>query len=410
MGCRLVKNHLTKPIHLCSIIYRDKGIRKKNMKEKDAKANILPHSQAKLDLYKSYLEHYLRVLCNADFCKKINLFDIYCGAGVYDDGNMGSPLLTIDCIRKIRKEMENSEKSITPISLLVNDKDIGKLENVKNKANYQDIINFTMEFNNKDANDMLDIISTRISKFSTDNRNLIFIDPYGYSDINKYKLISLLRNNCSEIILFLPVMQMYRFIKTAFIYDEEPYYENLRKFFLSFFDCLSDLNIDSIFSFIQSIKKILSINDTYYTCSHYIERGNGSYYAIFFIGSNIYGLEKMVETKWKLDPGQGKGFKQKENPGQLSMFEDEIKMFDILQSISTLENIIYQEISKRSILTNVELYEISLKNEFLPKHTNSALNNLIDKKKIQITNKVKGYGINNSNYKNNNVVSKFEAL
>ena len=94
------------------------------MKEKDAKTNILPHTQAKLDLYKGYLEHYLRVLCYSDFCKKINLFDIYCGVGIYDDGKMGSPLLAIACIKKIR-----------------------------------------IEYYNKDANEMLDIVKNRISKF-----------------------------------------------------------------------------------------------------------------------------------------------------------------------------------------------------------------------------------------------------
>ena len=65
------------------------------MKEKDPRTNILPHTQAKLDLYKGYLEHYLRILCHSEFCKKINLFDIYCGVGIYDDGKMGSPLLAI---------------------------------------------------------------------------------------------------------------------------------------------------------------------------------------------------------------------------------------------------------------------------------------------------------------------------
>jgi len=380
------------------------------MKEKDAKTNILPHSQAKLDLYKGYLEHYLRVLCNAKFCKKINLFDIYCGVGIYDDGNMGSPLLTIDCIRKIRTEITNNGKPITPISLVVNDNDTAKLKNVEDKTHYQDIINFNMEFSNRDANEMLDIVSTKISKYPKDNRNLIFIDPYGYSDISKEKIINLLKNNCTEIILFLPVMPMYRFTKTAFIHEEDLHYENLRKFIISFFKNPDDLNKDSIFTYIQSIKKSLSINDTYYTCSHYIERGNGIYYAIFFISSNIYGLEKMLETKWKLDPGQGKGFKQNENPTQLLMFDEEIKAFDVLQSISTLENVIYQEISQNSILTNVELYELTVKNEFLPKHSTSALNNLIEKKKIRKTNISKGYGINYSNYKSNNTVSKFEAI
>jgi three-Cys-motif partner protein len=380
------------------------------VKEKDAKTNILPHTQAKLDLYKGYLEHYLRVLCQSDFCKKINLFDIYCGVGIYDDGKMGSPLLAIDCIRKTRTEMSDKGKFMPPISLLVNDNDAQKLENVKDKVKFQDIDNFSIEYYNKDANEMLDIVVNRISKFPKEHRNLIFIDPYGYSDINKEKMISLLKNNCTEIILFLPVMQMYRFTETAFIHEEKPHYENLRKFIISFFSNPTELSKDSIFKYIHSIKKALSINDTYYTCSHYIERGNGSYYALFFISSNIYGLEKMLETKWKLDPGQGKGFKQNEEPLQPIMFDEEIKAFDESQSISTLENVIYQEIAQNGTLTNVELYELTLKNEFLPKHVNSVLRNLIKNHKIREVNNSKGYKIDYTSYRNKNIVSRFEVI
>ena len=281
---------------------------------------------------------------------------------------------------------------------------------LKDKAKFQDIDNFSIEYYNKDANEMLDIVADRILKYPKDNRNLIFIDPYGYSDINKEKIINLLRNNCTEIILFLPVMQMYRFTEVAFLNDEKPHYENLRKFIISFFNNPTELINDSIFTYIQSIKKSLSINDMYYTCSYYIERGKGSYYALFFICSNIYGLEKMLETKWTLDSGQGRGFKQNENPMQFSMFDDEIKIFDTLQSISTLKNIVYQEITQKGILTNVELYELTLKNEFLPKHSTIVLDNLIEKKKLRKISNSKGYGINYTNYKNKIVVSKFEVL
>jgi len=92
------------------------------------------------------------------------------------------------------------------------------------------------------------------------------------------------------------------------------------------------------------------------------------------------------------------------------MFDEEIKAFDVLQSISTLENIIYQETTKNGNLTNVELYKLTLKNEFLPKHSVIALDNLIKKGKMQRTNKSKGYGINYTNYKDKNVVSRFEIL
>ncbi len=58
---------------------------------KNVKNNVLPHTQAKLDLYKTYLKIYFSVLGNVSFVKKINIFDIFCGTGIYDDGKIGSP-------------------------------------------------------------------------------------------------------------------------------------------------------------------------------------------------------------------------------------------------------------------------------------------------------------------------------
>jgi hypothetical protein len=92
------------------------------------------------------------------------------------------------------------------------------------------------------------------------------------------------------------------------------------------------------------------------------------------------------------------------------MFEEEIKIFDILQSISTLENIIYQGIAQNGTLTNVELYELTLKNEFLPKHANRVLNNLIKIHKIKEINNSKGYKIDHSSYRDKNIVSRFEVI
>jgi three-Cys-motif partner protein len=378
-------------------------------KKVDVKRNILPHTQAKLDLFKGYLAHYLRVLSHADFCKQISLFDIYCGAGVYDDGKKGSPLLAIDCIRNINAEIINNGKVLKPIYLSVNDYDTQKIESVKSNVGIQDIENCTVEYYNKDANEMLDMVALRVSKYPKDHRNLVFIDPYGYSNISKEKIISLLNNKCTEIILFLPVMQMYRFTEIALI-EEKKHYENLRKFIKSFFDDSNNVKTETIFEYIYSIKKALSINDTYFTCSHYIEREKGNYYALFFISSNIYGLEKMLETKWKLDPVRGKGFNQNKNPTQRSLFDEQMKEIDNLREISHLEDVIYQSTKQNDTITNVEIYKLTLKNEFTPKHASVALKNLIAQSKIQEVNNALGYGVNYTNYKNKSIISKFKIL
>ncbi|MDR3285970.1 MAG: three-Cys-motif partner protein TcmP [Prevotellaceae bacterium] len=383
---------------------------KKTIQKLDAKKNVLPHTQAKLDLFKGYLEHYLRVLGYADFCKQINLFDIFCGAGLYDDGKKGSPLLAIDCIRNINEEISNKGKTVKQITLTVNDFDAKKIENVKNNTNLQDIGNCSVEYCNKDANEMLDIVSNQVSQFPNSHRNLVFIDPYGYSIINKDKIIKLLSNKHTEIILFLPIMQMYRFTEIAFQDKEKPHYENLRRFIMSFFGNKNGVEITNVFEYIHSIKEALSIKHSYFTCSHYIEREKGNYYALFFIGSNIYGLEKMLETKWKLDPVKGKGFNQDKNSMQFSMFDEEMNEIDNLLEISYLEDVIYKSIKQNNRLTNIEIYELSLRNEFLPKHAKTALQNLVKNNKIQEINNSLGYKINYSNYKNKIVISKFKAL
>jgi three-Cys-motif partner protein len=383
---------------------------KKSVQTLNVKKNILPHTQAKLDLFKGYLEHYLRVLENADFCKQIHLFDIFCGAGLYEDGKRGSPLLTIDCIRNINKEIMNNGKSIKPITLTVNDFDAEKIENVKSNADLQGIENCSIEYCNKDANEMLDIVTNRIADYPHDHRNLVFIDPYGYSLISKNRIIQLLRNRCTEIILFLPVMQMYRFTNKALNENEKPQYEPLYKFIMSFFDNQNKVETKTIFEYIRSIKDALSINHSYFTCSHYIEREKGSYYALFFIGFNIYGLEKMLETKWKLDTAKGRGFNQHKDTMQLCLFEEEMNELDNLREISYLGEILCQNITQKKSLTNVEIYELTLRNEFLPKHANTALRDLVKNNKIREVNNSTGYGINYFHYKNKKIISKFEKI
>ena len=120
----------------------------------------------------------------------------------------------------------------------------------------------------------------------------------------------------------------------------------------------------------------------------------------------------MLETRWKLDSVAGKGFNQRGDSAQLTIpgLAEKLNEIDYLRGISHLENIIYHFIKQNKGMTNVELYTFTLKNEFLPKHTNAALENLIAEKKIREVNKSDGYNISYTNYKENRIISKFEVL
>jgi three-Cys-motif partner protein len=83
---------------------------------------------------------------------------------------------------------------------------------------------------------MFDIVQQEIAQMTKNTRNLIFIDPYGYKEINKVRLYELMKNEKTEIILFLPVSYMHRFTQIAMQSDEEiAQYAALRRFVNSFF-------------------------------------------------------------------------------------------------------------------------------------------------------------------------------
>ena len=391
---------------------------KKLVNKIDAKQVVLPHSQAKLDLYRNYLRHYIRILSHASFCTQINLYDIFCGVGLYEDGNEGSPLITNSCIKEIIGEMTISGKPLKPIHVSINDKEKTKVDNVKSILSGQEIPGCKYKYYNLVADKMLDIVTKEIESSASTERNLVFIDPYGYSDIVKEKLYNLLKKETTEIILFLPINQMYRFSEIALVDSQRTCYENLRQFIISFFPLGHQIHTSGIRSnieFVYEIKQALTFNNKFLTCSHYIERGKGNYYGLFFITSNIYGLEKLIEAKWDVDPVKGKGFNQKNT--QAGLFDQEFEETDRKQHLDYLKTCVIDFLRANPVITNPELYKLALMNEFKTSHMNSAIKDLLNGKRLVAIDKQKNqtspplaYYINYDHYKRQDIKVTFKLV
>ncbi len=58
------------------------------------------HSKEKIKFYEKYLNAYLAILLNWHYTKAINIYDVFCGVGLYsDDGSKGSLKARI-CFKK----------------------------------------------------------------------------------------------------------------------------------------------------------------------------------------------------------------------------------------------------------------------------------------------------------------------
>ena len=332
-------------------------------KKNDVKNTLQIHSQAKLEFYAAYLSRYLRILCHAKTINRINIYDVFCGMGIYDDGGKGSPIVAFNTVKDVVSD--SKFKTNTQISLIVNDKEQSKIVRVKNyiesnNKNYCDV-----KYYNHDIEQMFSIVQKEITVTPSDTRNLIFIDPYGYKNIKKEILYQLMSNGRTEIILFLPISHMYRFTQKAIQSEEVVQYEPLRNFVNSFFnnDHKMIRGQPSVTEYIQFITEALEYSK-FYTASYSIERDASNYFALFFMSSHIFGFEKILEVKWQLDEDAGRGFKIPSTQGGL--FDDILAEEEKEKNVAKLESILRNLLTEPK--TNKQIYEKTLKQGFLPKH------------------------------------------
>lgn len=356
-------------------------------KKKTSKDIMLEHSQAKVNFYKSYLERYLSVMSVTQYFDTINIFDVFCGRGEYDDGGLGSPIRAVEVIQKIKQEKPSNLK----INLFLNDAEKEYIERTKNyiETNFPNNKEYcNIRYYNYKAEELLEHICHKVSRTATNERNFIFIDPYGYKDIHRNTLDRLMNNKRTEILLFLPISFMHRFRSYAFHEDANKGTQALKKFISEFFPANHPVCREEemdIMDYIDELTGAFSFNDQYYTTNYFIERDANSYFALFFLCNNLLGLQKAVETKWALDEENGRGFHlTKKDDTQLSMFDD----WDKQEKARTrceylrLKLLAYMTQQRRS---NYELHEYVLRLGYLPKHANEVLRDLQSNNIISVT-------------------------
>jgi len=341
-------------------------------KKIDAKVTMLEHSEAKVDLYKTYLATYLNILSRVKYIDRIHLYDLMCGEGIYLDDKKGSPVVAME---KIKDHYFANNQSCPNMTVWFNDKDKSQIEPDKFKIDRvkercSKIFkpdNVEVIYSKDDYVDLYPKVVNKIERLGNE-KLLLFIDPYGYKEVQPSHLKEFLKKGKSEAILFLPISQMYRFVKKSLSEEEFPAGEPLKKFMTPLLDLGISFNTTSTIKFIEALKKAFRLylkKEKIFVDTFTIERSKQNTYCLFFFTPNMLGFEKMLEAKWKLDEQSGRGFKL--NQSQTSMFEE--------AEINDYENELETHIRK-SERTNADLHLFGLENGFLPKHTKKILRKL----------------------------------
>ena len=347
---------------------------------------MLAHSRAKVEFYEKYLERYLPILSLTKYVSAINIYDVFCGRGVYENGGEGSPVRALKAIVDAKKKYPSN----TRIALRLNDKEEQNIESVKQYI-AQEVPGYEqycdVKFASVDAESLLDSMAVWLAGTRNDERNLLFIDPYGYKTIHKDTLDRLMSNGRTEIILFLPVSFMHRFKDYALEADTETI-APLRRFTEDFFPEGHPIrNVDeemNVHEYIDCLKEAFSYGDKYYTASYQIEREKGKFFALFFMTSNLLGFEKILEVKWKLDEEDGNGFRlAKASPYvQMSLFEEDFALAKRQEHSRRLREAMIDYLEEPR--NNSQVYEFVMRKGYLKQHGNGILKQLQDEGRLDV--------------------------
>ncbi len=339
------------------------------MKKKVQKM-MLDHSKAKVLLLKKYFEKYLNIIANDGYTQKINVFDLFCGEGIYENEGEGSPLAILRTLKDLHFINKAKSKNIIKVDLYFNDKDEFKIEKLRNiitdkKLHYESFGKIT--FRNKDYKEIVNSLAAYIQSLKNE-KAFIFIDPYGYKEIRASEIKKLLQSKKSEVLLFLPTQFMYRF-------NEKGTPEALLQIIEELVDLDKWRTNKSVYQFIEQFKEGLKdyLGKGFYVDTFTIEKDPATVFCLFFFSSHIRGFEKMLETKWQIDDDGGKGWSYEKTGNLFSG----VKTNPLEQKLTNLilgENKVY----------NGKVYEFALRHGFLPKHVVEVFSSLQENNKLKV--------------------------
>lgn len=321
---------------------------------------MMPHSEAKVKLLHLYLERYLNILSNSKYVGDVHVYDLFCSEGLYDDGGKGSPIVILETISEIQQTFNLTERELGRFFCQFNDIEKWKVEKLQKTVEQNNLKpqNCEIVYTQDDYKNLLQIVVNTTKKFKKE-KAFIFIDPYGYKEIRVSDIIQLLEPGCNEVLLFLPTQFMFRFESkgtpeslVSFIEELMPMKEWPE----------SETGIEFIENLTEAFKK--AVTDEYYVDSFIITRDKNQFFCLFFFTSHIYGFDRMLDAKWKIDEEEGRGWQFQEENTLFRQIEKtpntikfERKLFDYLTS-------------NRS---NAEVYEFTLRNSHLPTHATEIL-------------------------------------
>lgn len=323
---------------------------------------------AKIKIYKEYITGYLPKILNT--YSSCLVADWFCGSG--KNGNEdGSPLVLLKQAKYILESPVLKGKN-TSIDILFNDVEPGNIKDLESQLSRVTHPSINLYFKSLNFSNILTELLPILEKQFFPK--FFFLDPFTYSNITTDDLKKLINLDNSEVFLFIPVFHSYRFA------NQTGYSKNHKtRKFVENFTAKGMADYGDIDDFMQSIKiKIKTELHLDYVRPILLDDGKCKN-AIFLLTKHRAGMLLMSKIAFKQsDDGLGINIKQQQS-GQDDLFGTKgTYRHDVLAA--KLE----EKLKKQSTMTNDDIVDFIIQEEFLPKHAKDILKDLKGKNKIVV--------------------------
>jgi len=293
---------------------------KKNMVIKDIPWLIEPHTEAKHEILKKYLQVWMAILSR--FNSKIIYLDGFAGPGEYlykEKGKVdGSPIIAIESF--LKHKLKDKIKNILFIFIEHEDKIFNYLQNKLEPYKKQGLnIQLIRGEFDKIINEKLDNLENEGNHVAP---MFCFIDPFGIKGVSLDTIKRIMDNKSYEVFINFMYEELNRFITlpqneihiTA-LFGENQEWKKIKNIEKS-----ADRYIYLTNLYQKMLKERCSIK--YISTFKMINKYNKEDYVLFFCTNNELGLKKMKESMWKVDATGNFNFSDATyDPNQMTLFE-----------------------------------------------------------------------------------------
>lgn len=328
-------------------------------------------TKAKLAIFKDYLVEWLPVFTKAKniYWKRINIYDFFAGPGYDSDGHKGTPIIILD---ELRNHYDAIERNNLDVHINLNEFDSDKNELLKkNTLLSEEEIPYSIRVEQKDFRVFFEEEFAIMGNPGT--ANLIFLDQYGIKHITEDIFKKIIRLKRTDFLFFISSSTIYRFaehpsvvqyIKIPSVELNRTPYHKIHTLVLDYF------------------KSLIPKGHEYFLSSFSLKKGANIYGLIFGSGHHL-GIEKFINTCWKLDPERGLANYDIDGDNiladQIDLFTNEVKK---PKRIEVFERELERKILDREIKTDRELYMFMILGGFKESHVKTVIKKMIENNKL----------------------------